>query len=83
MATSGDKVDRPQQRRRAPEKVMSATRVNVAFPFSSVKISEPSEHLIALTALLHDMAVLVADVAPGAEADRLCGRAEELLARVS
>ena len=35
---------------RAREKVFATTKVNVAFPFSQVKIQEPSEHLIALTA---------------------------------
>ncbi|MGS0688227.1 hypothetical protein ACVBEQ_24220 [Nakamurella sp. GG22] len=68
--------------KRAPEKVMSATRVNVAFPFSSVRIHEPSEHLIALTVLVRDMAVLLGDLAPGPEVERLSERAEELLAKV-
>lgn len=68
--------------RRAPEKVMSATRVNVAFPFSSVKIHEPSEHLIALTALVRDMSLLLGDLAPGPDVERLSERAEELLSKL-
>ena len=70
------------QAKKAPEKVMSATRVNVAFPFSSVKVHEPSEHLIALTALVHDMTLLLAEIAPGSDAERLGGRAEELLSKM-
>ena len=68
--------------RRAPEKVLCATRVNVAFPFSSVKIHEPSEHLIELTALVRDMSLLLGDLAPGPDVERLSERAGDLLSKL-
>ena len=73
---------RASEAKRVPEKVMSATRVNVAFPFSSVRIHEPSEHLIALTALVREMTLLLVDLAPGPDVERLSERAEELLSKL-
>jgi len=64
--------------RRAPARVNSSTRVNVALPFSQFKIQEPSDHLLALTALVEDLANLVADKVPGPKAEALCHRAHEL-----
>jgi hypothetical protein len=68
--------------RRAPARVDSSTRVNVALPFSQFKIQEPSDHLLALTALVEDLADLVADAVPGPEAEALRRRAHELASRV-
>jgi hypothetical protein len=56
--------------------------VNVALPFSQFKIQEPSDHLLALTALVEDLADLVADAVPGPEAEALRRRAHELASRV-
>ena len=64
--------------RKAPARVDSSTRVNVAFPFSQVKIQEPSDHLVALTALVAELADLVAGAAPGPEAQELRRRAHDL-----
>jgi hypothetical protein len=65
-------------RRRVPARVDSSTRVNVALPFSQFKIHEPSDHLLALTALVEDLADLVADALPGPKAKDLRSRAHEL-----
>ncbi len=46
------------------------TRVNVAFPFSQIKIQEPSEDLVALATLVRDIAELLPDIAPGPKARR-------------
>jgi hypothetical protein len=67
---------------RAPARVDSSTRVNVAFPFSQVKIQEPSAHLIALTALVGELADLVAGTLPGPQAKDLRRRAHELTSKV-
>jgi hypothetical protein len=64
--------------RRGPARVDSSTRVNVALPFSQFKIQEPSDHLLALTALVEDLADLVADALPGPKAKALRSRAHEL-----
>jgi hypothetical protein len=66
----------------APARVDSSTRVNVAFPFSQVKIAEPSAHLIALTALVAELADLVAESQPGPQAKDLRKRAHELASKV-
>jgi hypothetical protein len=67
--------------RRAPARVDSSTRVNVALPFSQFKIQEPSDHLLALTALVEDLANLMADKMPGQDAEGLRRRARELAGR--
>lgn len=67
--------------KRAPARVDSSTRVNVALPFSQFKIQEPSDHLLALTALVEDLADLVATKVAGPEAEALRHRAHELASR--
>jgi hypothetical protein len=67
--------------KRAPARVNSSTRVNVALPFSQFKIQEPSDHLLALTALVEELANLVAEKMPGPEAETLRDRAHELASR--
>jgi hypothetical protein len=67
--------------KRAPARVDSSTRVNVAFPFSQIKIQEPSDHLLALTALVEELAGLVAEKLPGPEAEALRQHAHELASR--
>jgi hypothetical protein len=62
--------------------VDSSTRVNVAFPFSQFKIQEPSDHVLALTELVEDLADLVASAVPGPQAEALRRRAHELADRV-
>jgi hypothetical protein len=64
--------------RRGPARVDSSTRVNVALPFSQFKIQEPSDHLLALTVLVEDLAGLVADAIRGPKAKALHRRAHEL-----
>jgi hypothetical protein len=66
----------------APRRVDSSTRVNVAFPFSQVKIEEPSAQLIALTALVAELADLVAGALPGPQATDLRQHAHELASKL-
>jgi len=68
--------------RRMPPRVMPSTRVNVAFPLSQIKVQEPSDHLVALTALVEELAGLVAGAVPGPEAKALRRRAHELASQV-
>jgi hypothetical protein len=81
---TADDSQRPDERlsRRVPARVNSSTRLNVALPFSQFKIQEPSDHLAALTALVEELADLVADAAPGPQADAVRRRAHELASRV-
>ena len=59
------------------------TRVNIAFPFSQIRVREPSDDLAALAALVRDVAELLTDVAPGSKAQELEERAQALAARLS
>ena len=76
---SHHQVDGPGKR--APARVNSSTRVNVALPFSQFKIQEPSDHLLALSALVEELANVVAEKMPGPEAEALRHRAHELASR--
>jgi len=58
------------------------TRVNVAFPFSQIRVEQPSEELAALAALVGEVADLLADVAPGPKATELGKRARALAKRL-
>jgi hypothetical protein len=58
------------------------TRVNVAFPFSQIKIQEPTEDLVALATLVRDLTDLLAEVAPGAKAREIKTRAQALVTRL-
>jgi hypothetical protein len=82
---TADNSQRPDDHvsRRAPVQVDSGTRVNVALPFSQFKIiQEPSGHLLALTALVEDLADLLAGAVPGPQAEVLRRRAHELASQV-
>jgi hypothetical protein len=68
--------------RAAPETETVTTRVNVAFPFSQIKVQEPSEDLVALAALMRELVDLVAEVAPGSKAQDLRKRARALATRL-
>ncbi len=62
--------------RKAPEKVVPTTKVNVAFPFAQIKVQEPSDQLTAFASLVAELAGLVAEAAPGPKAEALKLRAE-------
>ena len=66
----------------APERVTSTTHVNVALPFAKLEVHEPSEHLLALTTLVQDLAGMLARTRPSPEAEDLLRRAEELAAKI-
>lgn len=65
-----------------PNGEVVTTKVNVAFPFSQIKVQEPSEELTALAALVCELADLVADIAPDSKAPELAKRAQVLATRL-
>jgi hypothetical protein len=67
----------------APQSENVTTRVNVAFPFSQIKVEQPSEDVAALAALVRDLADLVAEVAPGAKGREIRQRARALAVRLA
>jgi hypothetical protein len=58
------------------------TRVNVAFPFSQIRVQQPTEDVAELAVLLHDLAVVLADVAPGPKTAEIAKRAQALATRL-
>jgi hypothetical protein len=84
MTTAAGESHRPGDgvSRRAPARVDSSTRVNVALPFSQFKIQEPSDHLLALAAVVEELADLVAGAVPGPQAKALRQRAHELTSQI-
>jgi hypothetical protein len=66
----------------SPHSEVVTTRVNVAFPFSQIKVHEPSNDLAALAALVRDLADLHIEVAPGPKAKELAKRAQALATRL-
>jgi hypothetical protein len=66
-----------------PRNEVVTTRVNVAFPFSQLKVQEPSKDLAALATLVRDMADLLADGVPGSAAQELARRAQMLASRLT
>jgi hypothetical protein len=55
----------------------------VALPFSQIKVEDPSDHLLALTGLVQELASLLAEAVPDPEAEALRRRAHELASRAS
>jgi hypothetical protein len=76
----GPKNDGPKKA--DPNNEVVTTRVNVAFPFSQIRVQEPSADLTELAALVRDLAAAVADIAPGPKTKELGKRAEVLAARL-
>jgi hypothetical protein len=69
--------------RHGPERVVPTTKVNVAFPFSQIKIQEPTPELAALATLVAELARLLAEAAPGPKAQALQHRAGDLASKLA
>ena len=54
--------------------------MNVAFPFSQIRVQEPTRELIELAAVVEGLAALVQERFPGDEADALSARAGVVVA---
>ena len=78
-----DHTDAESQGRRPVAEVLGAsTRVNVAFPFSQIRVEEPSKDLVELAAVVELLAEVVAGAEPGSGADVVLARARSLAARL-
>jgi hypothetical protein len=66
----------------APNAEVVTTKVNVAFPFSQIKVQEPSEELAELAVLFCELVELVAEIAPESNAPELGKRARALATRL-
>jgi hypothetical protein len=75
------KSDEPDSKSTGHSDVVT-TRVNVAFPFSQIKVQEPSEDVAELAELVGALAALLVDVAPGPKAQALRKRAQALATRL-
>ena len=67
-----------------PKSMVSApvSKVTIAFPFSAIKTTEPSDELRELAAIVADLAEAVAKVEPSAETETLRDRTAALIAKL-
>ena len=72
----------PHQQRKAPRMVAPSSRVNVAFPFSQIKVQEASRELAELIFLVRDL-VFDLEATTGQELKEIRERAAVLAARVT
>jgi hypothetical protein len=61
---------------------MPTNRITIAFPFSQVKTSEPSEQLHELATIVAELTDHVAKLRPSPETDALTQRAQALIAKL-
>ncbi len=62
----------------APEVHGATNRVNIAFPFSQIRVEEPSKELAELAALVFDLMGTMAEWIPEDRLEDLRARAQEL-----
>ena len=62
----------------SPRVVAPSSRVNIAFPFSQIKLEEPSQDVAELAALVFDLVEAVAEWVPEDRLDDLRVRAQVL-----
>ena len=67
-----------------PRQIISSpsNKITVAFPFSNIKIQEPSEQLRELATVVADLAEQVAKIQPSAETDLLVEQTRALKANL-
>jgi hypothetical protein len=74
---------KPEPRgRSAPEKVTESNHINVAFPFSRIKVQDPSDELRDLAALVTDL-ITALEATTGGQLKKLRQRSEELAGRLN
>src|SRR3954454_22092836 len=81
MSDAGKSKGNEVAKNAEPSEVVT-TRVNVAFPFSQIRVQEPRADLTELAVLVRDLAAAVANLAPGPKTIELGKRAEALAARL-
>ena len=64
--------------RQVPKVVSPTNWVNVAFPFSQIKLQEPSKELAELASLIVDLVTAMAEWVPEDQLDELRTRAQAL-----
>ncbi len=74
-ALNGTEKAKPAE---APRVVAPSSRVNVAFPFSQIKLQEPSKELAELAALVLDLVGAMAEWVPEDRLEDLRARAQVL-----
>jgi hypothetical protein len=68
----------PAKSGESPRVVAPSSRVNVAFPFSQIKLEEPSKELAELAALVYDLVGAMAEWVPEDRLEELQARAQVL-----
>jgi len=62
----------------APRFIAPSSRMNIAFPFSQIKLQEPSKELAELAALVFDLVETMAEWVPEDRLEELRARAQVL-----
>ena len=67
-----------------PKSIVSApsNRVTIAFPFSAIKTTEPSDEMRELASVVTDLAQHVAKLRPSPDTEQLLKRAQSIVARL-
>jgi hypothetical protein len=68
--------------RKGRDIVAPSSRVNVAFPFSQIKLEEPSRELAELAGLVFDLVVAMGQWVPEDQLEELQARAQTLRERL-
>ena len=77
-------ADDKSDKERPPQVISSpSTKITVAFPFSNIKIQEPSEQLRELAAVVADLAEQIAKLQPSAETDTLVQQTRALATKLA
>jgi hypothetical protein len=71
-----------KESRKGPEVVAPSSRVNVAFPFSQIKLQEPSQELADLAGLMVDLVAAMSQWVPEDQLEELRARARALHERL-
>jgi hypothetical protein len=80
--TSETDGQRGPKTRGAPEVVAPSSRVNVAFPFSQIKVEEPSSELAELASLVFELIGTMAEWVPEDQLEELSARARAVRDRL-
>ncbi len=79
---SGQSGQAAKRTGKGPEVVAPSSRVNVAFPFSQIKLQEPSQELADLAGLLVDLVAAMSQWVPEDQLEELRARAQALHERL-
>ena len=82
MPAEATRAQRRSARRSAPEVVAPTNRINVALPFSNLRVEESTKDLAELSGIVADLVAVVEATSPGPKVEELRERAEVMKSRL-